>query len=415
MKLNDSTRFFINTKKRKCNVFIKDYHRKVSIGWKSLLYLITLFSDEKKLKLNEESKIIADKIIDDLYENGILDDKEKTNIQGNIKDKIIICESEYPLEKIEIEITERCNLKCLHCYNWKKIEKGKEIDIENFKEIIRYSKKIGTFLVTLTGGEPFLHTRFDEIINILTDEQMPFTIKTNGWFIDDKIASLLSTSTIINISLSCDGHNEFIHDDFRGVKGSFYKVIQSAEILKKHSIPYEFSPMIHKNNINYVRDMIELFKKYEAPFSFDFIIEAGKAEKNYNDISVSYKEYAEILDNYSFLKNLPIIERFCGVFYNMLYITATLKVKPCPSFDDEYIMGDLNYESLKSVWEKLLTLSEKFKCNDEKNCEFYDFCKGGCRSRAYYISGKMTGKDLVCCELCKKAKKNGALSKSIEF
>ncbi|MFW6194503.1 MAG: radical SAM protein [Halobacteriota archaeon] len=64
------------------------------------------------------------------------------------------------------DITNRCNLKCKHCYWWKNYDGGGELSIEEFEEVIEENfVKNNIVQVALTGGEPLLRPEVIELFN----------------------------------------------------------------------------------------------------------------------------------------------------------------------------------------------------------------------------------------------------------
>ena len=57
---------------------------------------------------------------------------------------------------VNLEITEICNVKCRHCYNfWRDESMGQSsLDVKKFDKIIDRIIEAGVFDVVLTGGEP---------------------------------------------------------------------------------------------------------------------------------------------------------------------------------------------------------------------------------------------------------------------
>lgn len=68
------------------------------------------------------------------------------------------------------DITNRCNLKCKHCYWWKNWEPSNELSPEQWRTVIRERfKKEKLYQIALTGGEPLLRPEIIEVFN----EELP--------------------------------------------------------------------------------------------------------------------------------------------------------------------------------------------------------------------------------------------------
>jgi MoaA/NifB/PqqE/SkfB family radical SAM enzyme len=134
-------------------------------------------------------------------------------------------------------VTNRCNLNCSHCFNYK--IQGKVIDELSLDEINRISRHLGHIkYLTLAGGEPMMRSDLDKIAGIFIRNNglHILNIVTNGWFTDrvfDCVKSLLETYPLLktNIGVSIDGP-EPIHDALRHQPGSYKRALDTVLSLK---------------------------------------------------------------------------------------------------------------------------------------------------------------------------------------
>jgi radical SAM protein with 4Fe4S-binding SPASM domain len=85
--------------------------------------------------------------------------------------------------------------------------------------------------ITLTGGEPTLHPEFHEVLDILVNLNLPFTIFTNArWESPRKLVSVLQTvDQCKGILISLHGPDAITHDRFTGVVGSFEETVANID------------------------------------------------------------------------------------------------------------------------------------------------------------------------------------------
>ncbi len=144
---------------------------------------------------------------------------------------------------VDIELTFRCNLKCKICpqelYKQNKTgqkaplpKKSEEVSLEDIKTLIDDLAGMGVKVITLTGGEPFLRNDIMEIISSIKAKGVGCNILTNGMLINSQIAAELVRAKVDTITFSLDGPRE-IHDEVRGVKGSFDKVCRSMKFIQE--------------------------------------------------------------------------------------------------------------------------------------------------------------------------------------
>src|SRR3972149_1780161 len=121
------------------------------------------------------------------------------------------------------EITRRCNLRCIHCRSSSEQEVKDHTDFsteEAFRildDISGYAKPV----IVLSGGEPLLRKDAFDIARYGTDKGFRMCLATNGTLVTDDICEKIKTSGIKIVSLSLDGSEESVHDDFRNQKGAF--------------------------------------------------------------------------------------------------------------------------------------------------------------------------------------------------
>ncbi len=166
-------------------------------------------------------------------------------------------------------VTSRCNLKCQHCFYWDSLNNIKnELSLE---EIEKFSKTIGNlFVLSLTGGEPFLRKDLHNIVEIFHKNVKPkiVSIITNGYFTKDCIEitkkildSCKGISLIIQLSL--DGVEED-HNLIRMKNDSFKKALETFHALKELK-------SIHKNLNLGIITTITNFNQYKLPELMIFV------------------------------------------------------------------------------------------------------------------------------------------------
>ena len=83
------------------------------------------------------------------------------------------------LARIVIELTNRCNLSCGHCFEERHAATG-DLPLEILEKVLRDGKSCGIEQVSFTGGEPTIHRRFEEIIDLVSQAGYPFSFVSNG-------------------------------------------------------------------------------------------------------------------------------------------------------------------------------------------------------------------------------------------
>lgn len=170
--------------------------------------------------------------------------------------------------EVAFKLTNKCNLRCKHCYQWneegyhKKMGKSyqnQEMDFDVIKNVIRDTRSIKSRLY-LWGGEPFCHSRIDEILKLIHEDQRETIICTNAMLINKYIESLMKIENL-EFLIAIEGF-EKDHDAIRG-KGSYKKVIDNIKLLLELREKGIFKgkitihTVIHDHTINELYDLME--------------------------------------------------------------------------------------------------------------------------------------------------------------
>jgi radical SAM protein with 4Fe4S-binding SPASM domain len=319
------------------------------------------------------------------------------------KKEIILINSDYWLKKLQIEITPKCNLRCKHCYVYsEENQKEMEIPTDKMKDVIVQAKKVGTEVVSLTGGEPFLREDIFDILTYINSKNMATIILSNGTLIDQEIAEKLSTLRNIYMAISLDGPKE-AHESLRDVKGCFSKTLRGIKNLMSYGVPLRINFMVNRYVLGKSKELIRTLKElgYDKPPRLGIILNLGRAQSNNVCVTVAefaeeYRKYWEAIKEFLGLKKYPVkaLEgNNCGVGEDSLAITSEGNIIPCPPLNREpFILGNIYCDKLSDVWNDSEKLEKIRDINTRRNkgcmsCKFWEYCKGGCRISAMISSG----------------------------
>jgi len=118
-------------------------------------------------------------------------------------------------------ITRTCNLRCIHCYSDSAgVKYPGELEWDQMQAVVDdlAAYKIPSLL--LSGGEPIVHPRFFDLVELASSKGLKLTISTNGTLIDAGRAAQLKAAEVAYVGISLDGIGP-IHDHFRGKDGAF--------------------------------------------------------------------------------------------------------------------------------------------------------------------------------------------------
>ena len=139
----------------------------------------------------------------------------------------------------DVSVTNACNATCEFCsfaYDKQIIKEKRWLDPAEFDRALPILHRRGIRYLTFQGGEPLLHPR---IHNLVADTQaagIKPTIITNGWFLPQKIESLVDAG-LGNLFVSIDSHSLAEHERNRGLQGVGERIQKGLKIARRNGIP----------------------------------------------------------------------------------------------------------------------------------------------------------------------------------
>jgi MoaA/NifB/PqqE/SkfB family radical SAM enzyme len=166
-------------------------------------------------------------------------------------------------KRIDLYITNRCNLTCPTCFLGDEYFQGRtEMSLPYIREIVQWAARNCIEDISFLGGEPTLHPDFSEIVQLPNAFGIVSTrVTTNGnrrfqSLLRDPVASLLSF-----VYISIDGACKETHDSIRG-NGSFNDCLESMRLLSAANIPFGITFTITRRSIDEIDQMIELAEQF---------------------------------------------------------------------------------------------------------------------------------------------------------
>lgn len=150
-----------------------------------------------------------------------------------------------------LAVTEHCNLRCPHCIR-DDVTTVRCLETELVRRVVvEASEMFGNVLASLTGGEPLLHPQFDRILEVLSDNGVPYRFVTNGWH-TRRIMPFLDRYPPQSVRLSLSGADRASHDAERS-RGSFDRVLLSVALLTSRRIPTYLSLIVDRRTRGQIR------------------------------------------------------------------------------------------------------------------------------------------------------------------
>ncbi|MGZ9256634.1 MAG: radical SAM protein [Candidatus Binatia bacterium] len=161
------------------------------------------------------------------------------------------------MARLIIELTDRCNLRCRHCFDARHAGTG-DLSLDILSKVLQEGKSCGFDEISFTGGEPTLHRQFAEIVRLVCAAGYRFGFVSNGSNFLHHYALLLEhREWLEGVTFSLDGARETTHDRLRG-KGSYRQVVRAASICVFKGIPFTLNMVLSAESRSEVREMVEL-------------------------------------------------------------------------------------------------------------------------------------------------------------
>jgi radical SAM protein with 4Fe4S-binding SPASM domain len=318
---------------------------------------------------------------------------------------------------IIFEITPRCNLNCLHCYNvWKgphDYPTG-ELSGDDVKLMLaRLLGETGTRHMTFTGGEPLLRDDLEDIASFLHSNGVTMTVITNGVLMTEERARSLVASGITHFQVSVLGAEKSIHNRLVG-KDAFDATIDGIANIRVAGGQVAGTYVATALNIDQWPQVIKLSLALGMDaLSFNRFNPGGEGIKNMSELSITSKdvwiEALNIADNaveqYGMEINVPIPMppcvfdakafkhlRFggCSAGTGSAYWTLDSLGNLRPCNHSSTILGNVREHSFKDITSRSTCLNWISKLPDEcLDCQWLASCKGGCKASSEVCYGTM--------------------------
>lgn len=135
--------------------------------------------------------------------------------------------------QVLIQVTNRCNMTCDFCGFWSRpAPPPQELQLADYQALEGELSRLGKFLVSLEGGEPFVRKDLPDIVRIFAARHLPM-LYTNGWYVTPENARALFDAGLVQVGVSLDYPDAARHDARRGQVGAFERAVRALDILRR--------------------------------------------------------------------------------------------------------------------------------------------------------------------------------------
>lgn len=327
---------------------------------------------------------------------------------------------------LQWHITNRCDQRCQHCYifNSRNPTPFEEWTLENAKLLVAdylgFCQKYDKLpRITLTGGDPILHSNFWEIVGLFHEKNIPFVILGNPFHLNPEVIIRLKEAGCEAYQLSLDGLRG-THDSMR-MEGSFDFTLKAVRLLNEYGLSPVIMTTVSRVNWEEIPELTRIIVNHKAKrCSFArYCPTHGDTESNLTpeeyhiflnrmwDVYQSLADQGTTFDLKDHLWKIILKEKglllteddgivydgcHCGIAHLTLLEDGTFYA--CRRFDSPVGKFPQAIEDVffgeKEDWYRQIDKIEG--CSE---CELLNYCRG-CRAVAFGTSGDYFAKDPQC-------------------
>lgn len=331
------------------------------------------------------------------------------------------------------EVTRTCNLSCVHCRASSEV--GPYSGELSTEEGIRFLSDIASFsqpIIIMTGGEPLLRADIFDLASHGSSLGLKMVMSSNGTMLTEEWVGKIDDAGVKRLSISLDGASSEIHDKFRMVEGAFEGAVRGIELIKKSGLEFQVNTTITQYNLSELPAIQELACRLGAAAHHIFLLVPTGRGKDLTDQEISPSDYEKTLHwfydqrekvslhlkatcaphYYRILRQraraegktvtldnfgMDAVTKGCLGGQSFAFISHRGEVRICGYM--EVKCGDIRQESFRHIWHHspvFLAMRDVDgyggRCG---RCEYRRVC-GGCRARAYAVSGDYLAEEPFC-------------------
>jgi MoaA/NifB/PqqE/SkfB family radical SAM enzyme len=281
-----------------------------------------------------------------------------------------------------LEITSRCNLKCVHCYLGPRGERigYAETSAGKIMDIIDEITDAGCLYILFTGGEPLLRDDFPQIYRYAKERGLLVTVFSNGTLVTDKVAGMFRELPPHEVEISLYGATAPTHERITGVRGSYKKCMHGIKLLVENNIKVNLKTILMTLNIHELSEMQDIAKRFGSRFRFDAAISPSLGgDKTPLELRVSPEEVVarEFADDERVRQTEMLFDGSkehllndelygCGAGVTGFHIGSTGNLHPCLMVLD--IWYDLNETGFFEGWKAMISRIKERKAGPDFPC-----------------------------------------------
>lgn len=267
---------------------------------------------------------------------------------------------------VTVNVTGHCNLSCRYCYFQPRGRR--HMTAKDFAATLATLKRHDIFLLTLSGGEPFLHPRISSFLELAHEMFDHVSVLTNGTAFKrshfDTIRRIVNKKQFFPIQVSLDSVDAEVNELSRGQTTT---VLKNLERLKECGANLTIATVLSSRNIDSlattIGSLVDLTRHFHVmPIKPVPFLEGSDADLQVSSerLDRAWRELAELREKHGIRVRTPIDDLCsrvetsatgapCMAGFTKLAIDPNLNVRPCDKCVGA-VVGSLREETLEDIW-----------------------------------------------------------------
>ena len=320
---------------------------------------------------------------------------------------------------ISWNVTNKCNLKCEHCYRDAGKSAPNELSTEEGFNLLNELKEAGCRMIVFSGGEPFMRRDILDLTRHAAKLNLHPVYGSNGTLITKKLARQIIDAGGVAVSISLHMLDKKKLNEFTG-SPSYDLAIQAMKNCKEVGLPFQVNTTVLERNYDEIEKICDFAKEIGArSHHVLFMVPVGRAidieeetlrsikseklikkllkkreELNFDIRPTCAPQFMRFADSMNIDTGRHTKGCIAGTGY--CSITPVGDVWPCPYLPMK--LGNVLEKSFVDIWKENQTFQELRTMEYEGKCGVckYKVSCGGCRARAYFYHENIMGEDPTC-------------------
>jgi radical SAM protein with 4Fe4S-binding SPASM domain len=324
------------------------------------------------------------------------------------------------------EITDACNLRCIHCEADAGRAAPDELSTEEALQLAADLAAAGCRRMNLTGGEPLVRRDWPVIAQRLSELGIAVSIITNGVLVDPETVQRMLEAGVSGLSVSLDGSRE-VHDTIRvaarpGSASRYDAALGAIELAVSSPLQTAVITQVHRHNLH------DLGRMYEQLVSLGvdvwqvqvcmplgrllrlrrrYLIDPVELHDLQDQLAAFIADgrmRIAVADNIGYygpreprlrgsLTGTQTFWMGCLAGCRVVALCANGDVKGCPSHPREFVVGNVRSTPFSEIWADGQRFSYNTAWNEQlleggcRRCPYRRICRAGCTTMAYAVTG----------------------------